>query len=272
MNFESSISLATYAHQNQFRKEGSPYVNHVLNVGDMLQSLRMPKFVVDAGYLHDSLEDSRYICEDDIINTCDIQTLKLVETVTKVKYRDKINLPKGAKGYNVDVYNQGIENDFFASMIKIADRIDNVNSIEYGDDKFRKKYIKETIDKYTEMAYRLYDVTNFDFSEYDFSVDELVIFQQSALTLADLFSMSLKSSQYVISDEIYCPITKEWIPREDAIFIGRDDGIMISKEGLYDYITNPNRYEEDICVVQISEDLDNYIDFIKENCYEEALM
>lgn len=127
-------------HKDQKRKDGTPYINHPIRVANHVMLVKKShKFddIVIAAYLHDVLEDtdSSY---NEIYELFGEITATLVHEVTSDK-----NLVKEL-GKTEYLKQKMCHMTSWALVIKLADRLDNVSDLIYADEKFRKKYIKET--------------------------------------------------------------------------------------------------------------------------------
>jgi GTP pyrophosphokinase len=147
-----AYAFAQKAHLNQKRYSGEPYFNHITEVAKRLASLGVNAETVSAGLLHDVLEDA-HLSTEQLKEEFGDKILFLVEGVTKLgklKYhgldRHVESLRKFfiAIAQNVDVV-----------IIKLADRLHNVSTLEHVPEAKRKRIALETLEIYAPIADRL---------------------------------------------------------------------------------------------------------------------
>ena len=147
-----AYDFALKAHEGQVRKSGEPYFIHVFATAKNLAELGMSPEVIAAGFLHDTIEDTEVTAKD-IENAFGKEILDLVKSVTKlgtVKY----------KGVERNVENL---RKFFVAMaadprviiIKLADRLHNVSTLEHVREDKQKRIALETLEIYAPLANRL---------------------------------------------------------------------------------------------------------------------
>ncbi|HXF60904.1 MAG TPA: GTP diphosphokinase [Caldilineaceae bacterium] len=150
--------LAAYAHRNQFRESGEPYVLHPVAVATILADLRMDPDTLAAGLLHDVAEDTEidlgYLREHfgpDIAN--------LVDGVTKLK---RINELSNAQQGIADAKAESLRKMFLAMVddvrvviIKLADRLHNMRTLGAQKKHKQKRIARETLDIFAPLANRL---------------------------------------------------------------------------------------------------------------------
>jgi (p)ppGpp synthase/HD superfamily hydrolase len=130
--------FAIQHHEGQTRKfSGEPYVNHPLAVGDSAKKLGLPEYMLQAAYLHDTLEDTE-ATYDDIKESFGKDVADIVQELTSDKERiDQI----GKTPYLTD---KMINMSSDALTLKLLDRYDNVRNFANESEKFVKKYSKAT--------------------------------------------------------------------------------------------------------------------------------
>lgn len=146
--------LAADAHKDQKRKSGQPYIIHPLSVAIILADLELDKESIAAGLLHDVVEDTE-ITLDDIKREFGDEITLLVDGVTKL----------GQLSYNVDKLDMQAENlrkmflamakDIRVILIKLADRLHNMRTLDSMLPEKQIKISKETMDIYAPIAQRL---------------------------------------------------------------------------------------------------------------------
>ena len=140
MDTRRCASYIMEKHEGQTRKQGTPYYEHPLRVGNMLKDKGYDDNYVVAGYFHDLLEDTN-ATEDEILELSNKDVLEAVKLVSK------------KKGYVMEEYISGIRNNDIALLVKLADRIDNIrDSLGQTSIEFRIKYEKETREWYLDLA------------------------------------------------------------------------------------------------------------------------
>lgn len=133
-----AASVAADKHTYQWRKfDNEPYFKHPSRVADILRRYTKDEEIISAGYLHDTLEDTKTSYKELSI-TFGKRVADLVKELTSVK-KEVVKLGKAE--YLLKKM-QGMSES--ALFIKLADRLDNVDDFSKAPDKFRLKYIKET--------------------------------------------------------------------------------------------------------------------------------
>ncbi len=154
---EHAYQLAYEAHKDQVRKSGEPYIIHPLCVAIILADLEMDKETIAAGLLHDVIEDTNYTYED-IQREFGDDVALLVDGVTKL---DKLKY-KGGSGDKLDLQVENLRKMFLAMakdirviIIKLADRLHNMRTLEYQRPDRQQAIARETLDIYAPIAQRL---------------------------------------------------------------------------------------------------------------------
>jgi len=157
---EENIDLITRAylcaeknHTGQYRKSGEPYIIHAIQVGYILTMLRTGPKTIAAGFLHDVVED----CDVTIQEMSDMfgeEVASLVESVTKIgalKFKDE-------KEYLASNHRKifiAMAKDVRVILIKLADRLHNMRTLQYMTPEKQKKIASETLEVYAPIAHRL---------------------------------------------------------------------------------------------------------------------
>lgn len=157
-----AFNLAKIAHGDQLRKSGEPYLTHPLEVAHIVAELRMDDESVIAALLHDVLEDTE-ISAEVVEEKFGTEVLHLVEGVTKLK----LNLPTEASDRQraAAETNRAAESlrkmllamaaDIRVMVIKLADRLHNMRTLDALPEDRRSKIANETLDIYAPLAARL---------------------------------------------------------------------------------------------------------------------
>ena len=151
---EKAYKVASEAHKNQHRKSGEPYIIHPLCVAIILADLELDKETIAAGLLHDVVEDTE-LTNEDIRREFGEEVELLVDGVTKL----------GQIGYNVDKVEVQAENlrkmflamakDIRVILIKLADRLHNLRTLQFMRPEKQREKARETMDIYSPIAGRL---------------------------------------------------------------------------------------------------------------------
>lgn len=147
-----SYNFAEKAHAGQKRKSGEPYFTHPANVAKILAELGLPPLVIATGLVHDVLEETKYTKEN-ISEILGKEIADLSEKVVKlgnIKYRGtEKNLENLRKFF---IYETG---DLRTLIVRLADRLHNVETLEYIDKTKQKRIALETLEIYAHLANRL---------------------------------------------------------------------------------------------------------------------
>lgn len=153
---EKAWKLAEKAHAGQYRKSGEPYVIHVIQVANILAGLHCSPKVIAAGLLHDTMEDVDWVTYDLLEKEFSKEIADLVEAVTKV---GKINREfKDEKEYQASNHRKifiAMAKDIRVILIKLADRLHNMRTLEYQPEVKQQRIAKETLQVYAPIAHRL---------------------------------------------------------------------------------------------------------------------
>ncbi|MGB3988803.1 MAG: HD domain-containing protein [Minisyncoccales bacterium] len=147
-----AFNFAESAHKDQKRFSGEPYFTHVYETAKTLAKLGMSATTISAGLLHDSLEDGVAL-EDEIREIFGAEILFLVKGTTKLgklKYRGVERHTESLRKLFV-----AISQDIRVIIIKLADRLHNMMTLEYVPEHKRKRIAAETLEIYVPIAYRL---------------------------------------------------------------------------------------------------------------------
>lgn len=153
-----AIDFATAKHSGQARASGEPYLTHPLAVGAILVEWRLDIDSVLAGVLHDTLEDTG-TNKDEIQAEFGVDVAKLVDGVSKVSQaranmRNLEDYRKETKD-NLSKFLIALSQDLRVLIIKLADRLHNLRTLEYLDPGRRRKVAQETLQVFAPLADRL---------------------------------------------------------------------------------------------------------------------
>ena len=140
-------------HKGQLRASGEPYVLHPLEVALVLAEMKLDSTAIAAGLLHDAVEDTPVTTED-ITTKFGEQVAHIVEGVTKI---DKIEFANRVdrQAENVRKMLLAMVSDVRVVIIKLADRLHNMRTLEHLPSEKRQNIARETLDIYAPLAHRL---------------------------------------------------------------------------------------------------------------------
>ena len=151
---EKAYQVAKELHKDQKRRSGEPYISHPLCVAIILADLEMDKETIVAGLLHDIVEDTEMTGER-LKEEFGEEVALLVDGVTKL----------GQLSYDADKIEVQAENlrkmflamakDIRVIIIKLADRLHNMRTLQYMPDRKKLEKARETLDIYAPIAQRL---------------------------------------------------------------------------------------------------------------------
>ena len=148
-----AYEYANELHKGQFRQSGEPYIMHPLNVAYILAELHLDTDTICAGILHDTLEDTNTTYEE-IKEIFGEEVAILVDGVTKIS---KLNFStkQEANLANTRKIITGMCTDIRIIIIKLADRLHNMRTLEFKSEFKQKENSIETMELFVPMAYQL---------------------------------------------------------------------------------------------------------------------
>lgn len=141
------------AHCSQKRIEGSPYIYHPLAVADILADMKLDTATIAAGLLHDTIEDTG-TSANDIKEIFGQEIMFLVDALTKLS-KVEFKTKEDAQAENFRKMLLAMSKDVRVILIKFADRLHNMRTIEYLPEEKRRRIATETLDIYAPLANRL---------------------------------------------------------------------------------------------------------------------
>lgn len=151
---EKAYTIARDAHKDQKRKSGEPYIIHPLCVAIILANLELDKETIVSGILHDVVEDT-VMSLDEITNVFGKEVALLVDGVTKLTQlswsSDKVEI----QAENLRKMFLAMAKDIRVILIKLADRLHNMRTLQYMKPEKQKEKARETMDIYAPIAHRL---------------------------------------------------------------------------------------------------------------------
>lgn len=148
---KKAYNYAANLHSGQTRQSGEPYISHPLNVAYILAEMHADRDTICAGLLHDTLEDTN-TTKEDISHDFNQNIANLVDGVTKLS---KMNFSsKQDQNYaNTRKIITGITEDVRIIIIKLADRLHNMRTLQFKSEFKQKENALETIEIFVPLAY-----------------------------------------------------------------------------------------------------------------------
>ena len=144
---------AAAAHIGQRRLSGEDYVNHPLEVAAILADLELDAETIAAALLHDTVEDTN-LTADEVKREFGPEVARLVDGVTKLG-RISLRTDQQQQAENIRKMMVAMAEDLRVVLIKLADRLHNMRTLEPLADAKRRKISRETLDIYAPLAHRL---------------------------------------------------------------------------------------------------------------------
>ena len=140
-------------HDGQSRASGEPYLVHPLEVALVLAEMKMDPVAISAGLLHDSVEDTSVTIVD-IRKEFGEQVAHIVEGVTKIS-KIEFATREEQQAENIRKMMLAMVDDIRVVLIKLADRLHNMRTLEHLDPERQHKIAEETLEIYAPIAHRL---------------------------------------------------------------------------------------------------------------------
>lgn len=155
--------VAEDAHSKQLRSSGEPYITHPLAVASILAELHMDEDTIVASLLHDVLEDCPAYTRDRLESLFGNEVLEMVEGVTKLKFkapndasaRQRAIVESNRAAESLRKMLMAMAKDFRVIIIKLADRLHNMQTLDGLAPEKRTRIANETLDVYAPLAARL---------------------------------------------------------------------------------------------------------------------
>ena len=149
-----AYELAKDAHKEQRRKSGEPYLIHPVCVAIILAQLEMDKETIVGGLLHDVVEDTKYTTQD-LTEMFSAEIATLVDGVTKLTQLNYDTDKVERQAENLRKMFLAMAKDIRVIIIKLADRLHNMRTMQYMKPEKQKEKSRETMDIYAPIADRL---------------------------------------------------------------------------------------------------------------------
>jgi GTP pyrophosphokinase len=144
---------AMKAHGNQKRASGDPYFSHPLEVAAILTDLKLDDATIVTALLHDVIEDTP-ITRAEIDQLLGPEIGRLVDGLTKIRRLDLVS-KKAEQAENFRKLLVAISSDIRVLLVKLADRVHNMRTLEHVKPETRKRISEETLDIYAPLAARM---------------------------------------------------------------------------------------------------------------------
>ena len=150
---EKAFSIAEEAHQGQRRKSGEPYIRHPVAVATIVARQGLDDTAVAAALLHDAVEDTS-VGLDDLVRAFDPELAQIVDGVTKLD-RVHYDTKEEQQAATMRKMIVAIAQDLRVLIIKLADRLHNLQTIAGMPPHKQERSARETLDVYAPLAHRL---------------------------------------------------------------------------------------------------------------------
>lgn len=150
---EKAYRFADQKHEGQVRKSGDPYISHCIGVAEILSELQAGPITICAGLLHDTIEDTP-TTKEEIEKEFGKEVAVLVEALTKVtRLSDYKNVEFTAENHRKIFV--AMAKDVRVIIVKLADRLHNMRTLQFQPREKQIRISKETLDVYAPIAHRL---------------------------------------------------------------------------------------------------------------------
>jgi GTP diphosphokinase / guanosine-3',5'-bis(diphosphate) 3'-diphosphatase len=148
-----AYEIAAERHHDQLRSSGEPYLTHLLDVAHILADMRLDSTTLTAALLHDAIEDTEYPISR-IEERFGLEVAHLVAGVTKIS-RLNMMAPEARQAENVRKMLLAMVTDVRVVLVKLADRLHNMRTLEFLDEERQQRISRETLEIYAPIAHRL---------------------------------------------------------------------------------------------------------------------
>ncbi len=150
---QKAYVFSAAAHAGQTRRSGEPYLNHPLEVANILAEMRMDESVIAAGLLHDTVEDTKVGIEE-IDAEFGEEVADIVDGVTKIS-QITFDTKEQAQAENIRKMILAMAEDIRVLIVKLADRLHNMRTLEHMPPHKQRLIGQETLDIHAPLANRL---------------------------------------------------------------------------------------------------------------------
>ena len=145
--------IAEIAHQNQKRRSGDPYISHPLEVAKILTEYRLDDSTIITALLHDTIEDTKLTLKE-VRGEFGEEIASLVDGLTKIGKLDLFT-KEAEQAENFRILILAMSNDVRVLIVKLADRLHNMRTINFLPEEKQQIIAKETIEVYAPLSGRL---------------------------------------------------------------------------------------------------------------------
>ncbi|MEC7871400.1 MAG: RelA/SpoT family protein [Chloroflexota bacterium] len=153
IKIKKAFKFANKAHKGQKRKSGHDFIVHPVEVAYHLARLELEPNVIVAGLLHDVIEDTN-TTNKEIEKKFGMEVSKLVSSLTKLNITEE-NINEHVEKKNLRNFLVSMAEDVRVAIIKLADRLHNVETLQYLDKEKREKIAKETLSIHAPIAEKI---------------------------------------------------------------------------------------------------------------------
>ena len=147
-----AFDFSAKAHEGQFRKNGDPFVSHCVQVAKILSDLQLDTVTVASGLIHDVVEDTP-ITVAEIEKEFGREVSQIVDGLTKIGHLP-LNSTEDRQVENYRKLLVSIAKDARVIIIKLADRLHNMRTLDWLPEHKRERIAQETMDLYAPLAHR----------------------------------------------------------------------------------------------------------------------
>lgn len=152
-NIRKSYRFSEQAHAGQKRHSGEPFLIHPLEVAKILTQLKMDDASIIAAILHDTIEDTK-VAKEDILKQFGTDVAEIVDGVTKIsKIQFSTQEDRQAENYRKMII--AMSKDIRVIMVKLADRLNNMRTLQYLPEMKQMRIAQETMDIFAPIAGRM---------------------------------------------------------------------------------------------------------------------
>lgn len=151
---ERAFYFGKKVHNGQKRKNGEDYFNHCIRTAINLAQLKLDQIFIVSGLLHDVIEDAK-VKEEEIEQNFGKEVTFIVKGVTKIGHYKYYYEEDVIQAENLRNFILAISEDIRVAIVKLADRLDNMRTLQYLPPEKQKKIALETKDIYAPLAVRL---------------------------------------------------------------------------------------------------------------------
>ena len=148
-----AYKLGAWAHRDQTRKSGEPYITHPIQVASLLADFHLDKSTLIAAILHDTVEDTE-LCHQDLETKFSKEVADLVEGVTKIG-QIEFETKEHAEAENIRKMLLAMSRDIRVMLIKLADRLHNIRTLGSMPRNKQIRIAGQTLDIFAPIAHRL---------------------------------------------------------------------------------------------------------------------